>query len=372
MKIVIYGTVSGRGGIQNHLYWMCKALVDENFSILIINPKITENEKIYFSDKVLKKIQIVTEDKYSTNYSKISSFKSILRIKKIIKEFSPDIFYKVGTGWMPIIQSFFLNGNVRKIFHEVMSATPNNSLDPRWGVKYVFDEIIGQSYIVAENFKKNFSSSRVIGAIPAIPEPLEVTANLPKAGKRIVKKGNIRAAFFSRLAPHKQGLWLVKQWNKLSEYIEELHIHGSGEEEKKIRDYIKEKGIGNQVKCFGWYPGGQKYVDLLVTYDITLLPTIGQEGAPLVLLESMACGVPFVANGVGGIPDYGIKNTNVIISKSDNSEFLEDVAKLSNKLSQGLINQNTLQEYYLKNYSFENMKFLWLNYFNDRVILTQK
>jgi len=361
-KLVIYGTISGRGGIQNHLHWLCKGLVEKQFSILIINPIITKDKTVYFSEELKDKIEVVPLDKYSAGFSKFSSIKYFSIIRKKIKQFKPHVFYKVGTGWMPVVQSFFLESNTRKIFHEVMSGFPYNRLDPRWGVKFFFDEVIGQSRRVAETFRKSFKAKTVVGSIPAMPEPLELTAILPVATQRSIPQQKIKAALFSRLAPHKQALWLVQQWEELKEHIGELHIHGGGTEEAAIRAYIQDTGIGNRVKCFGSYPEGQKYVDLLSNYHLTLLPTIGDEGAPLVLLESMACGVPFVANGVGGIPDYGRNNDNVIISKPNNSNFLKDVIQLVRKISNGLIDQKALQSFYYNNYSFKIMQDIWVDY----------
>jgi glycosyltransferase involved in cell wall biosynthesis len=165
--------------------------------------------------------------------------------------------------------------------------------------------------------------------------------------------------------------------------LAELHIHGSRPEESLIRDYIKARGIGDRVKCWGRYPDGQEYVDLLSSYDLTLLPTIGAEGSPLVLLESMACGVPFVAYGVGGIPDYGDNNPDVMIvppepwvtdqareyttttPTGETKAFLKAVKLMAEKLALGEVNQQRLQQFYFEHYSYQVLKRLWLSYLNQ-------
>ncbi|NJO59330.1 MAG: glycosyltransferase [Richelia sp. RM2_1_2] len=201
-----------------------------------------------------------------------------------------------------------------------------------------------------------------------MPEPLEITASLPQPVHKAVELGTAKAALFSRLAPHKQGLWLVKQWDLLKDWLGELHIHGSGPEESLIREYIALQGIGDRVKCFGRYPEGQAYIDLLSSYDLTLLPTIGAEGAPLVLLESMACGVPFVAYGVGGIPDYGVNNPDVWVVEPDAKEFLKGLEQITNSLAENRIDQKRLQQFYLKNYSYITLKKQWINYLNNKIL----
>ncbi|NJL53105.1 MAG: glycosyltransferase [Hydrococcus sp. SU_1_0] len=248
------------------------------------------------------------------------------------------------------------------------------------GVKWWFDDVVGQSSCVAQNFAESFKWNKPVLSIPAIPEPLELTATLPKPTVKKVELGTAKAALFSRLVPWKKALWLVQQWDDLKDVLSELHIYGTGPEEVIIRELIEFQKIGDRVKCFGRYPEGQAYVDLLSSYDLTLLPTVGPEGAPLVLLESMACGVPFVAYGVGGIPDYGIDNPNSIVvlpepwltdqareyAKSDRSQsisaFVEGVQQMTQKLARGEINQMQLQQYYLDRYSYQVLKQAWVSY----------
>ena len=230
------------------------------------------------------------------------------------------------------------------------------------------------------NFANSFGWHKPIPSIPAMPEPLELTATLPKISARKSENRTIKAALFSRLVPWKKALWLVQQWDFIKDAIGELHIYGSGPEEPLIREYIESSGIGNMVKCFGHYPEGQAYVDLLSGYDLTLLPTVGPEGAPIVLLESMACGVPFVAHGVGGIPQYGVNNPNVMIVPPEHwltdqakeytiatdpkavPAFIVGVRQMVEKIISGDVNQTQLQEFYFKHYSYAVLKEAWLSY----------
>jgi glycosyltransferase involved in cell wall biosynthesis len=381
MKIIIFGLIYGVGGIQTHASWLTKALLESGGEVLIITPTVPNRQIISWlksqglnSDR-LKIISLgSSKDKVDTIFSKY------LKLFQSIRKFAPDIFFCVGTGWNMSLISLFLPQKTRKIFHEVMSGRTYSKKDPRWGIKYLFDDVFAQASDVGKNFSETFHWQKKIPVLPAFPEPLEITAQLPTAKLKTVTLGKAKAALFSRLAPHKQAFWLVQQWDILKDYLGELHIHGSGAEEGLIRDYIQEKGIGDRVKCFGRYPDGQAYVDLLGSYDMTLLPTIGAEGSPLVLLESMACGVPFVAYGVGGIPDYGYNNPDIIVVppepsltdqareytssafEGETKAFLNGIRNIANKLSIGEINQTRLQRFYLDNYSYQVLKGKWLSY----------
>ena len=374
MKILLAGNLIGQGGIQSHLKWLSKALGEEGLEVMILSLTTTPKE----SGHNLPEFSTIEESNIQIVYCNSSKWRRLTEITAIIKKFSPNVYLAVGTGWNLFIPPLLSRVKTRKIFHEVMSGVPNGVHDSRWIVRWFFNEVIGQSPTITKTFAECFGWKKALIAIPAMPEPLELTASLPQIVSKKVELGKAKAALFSRLVPHKQAFWLVQQWDLLKDFLGELHIHGSGPEESLIREYIAHQKIGDRVKCFGRYPEGQAYVDLLSSYDLTLLPTIGAEGAPLVLLESMACGVPFVAYGVGGIPDYD--NPNVVIvspdswiinkdkyslktsKDSESNTFIRAVVEMTNNLAAGKINQSDLQQFYLERYSYQELKNAWFSY----------
>ncbi|KST63317.1 glycosyltransferase family 4 protein [Mastigocoleus testarum] len=367
MKVIIAGHILGKGGIQSHLRWLAKALGDKGVETLVISLRGDKRPEDYSHtlqafEESGARTYICTPDQSRNSFLDFGKIKRFLEVKNLIEEFLPDVYLAVGTGWNLFIPPLISQSKTRLVFHEVMSGVPSGYRDSRWCVRWYFDEVIGQSPNVAKTFAQCFGWNKPVQSLPAMPEPLEITASLPKPVHKIVELGTAKAAIFSRLAPHKQAFWLVQQWDLLKDFLGELHIHGSGLEEALIREYIKSQGIGDRVKCFGRYPEGQAYIDLLSSYDLTLLPTIGAEGAPLVLLESMACGVPFVAYGVGGISDYATNNPDVLVVPVKENEFISAVKQMAINLSQGEIDRIRLQQFYLQNYSWSVLKQSWLSY----------
>jgi glycosyltransferase involved in cell wall biosynthesis len=356
MKILLAGIFEGEGGIQTHLKWLARSLEEEGIDVLALclgsrssTTNLQESQKIDDSN-----IEII--------HCNSSQWQRTIQITNIIKRFSPDVYLATGTGWNLFIPPIISGIKTRLVFYEVMSSDPNGWRDSRWIVRWFYDEALGQSPIIARHFADCFNWQKKTSVIPAMLEPLELSTHLPKAITKKIELGTAKAALFSRLVPHKQAFWLVQQWELLKDLLGELHIHGSGPEQAPIEEYIRSHGIGDRVKCFGRYPVGQEYVDLLSSYDLTLLPTIGAEGVPLVLLESMACGVPFVAFGVGGIPDCGVDNPNVIVVNPGSDLFIATVRQVLLKLSEGEIDQSQLQQYYFKHYSYSVLKEAWLSY----------
>ncbi len=73
-------------------------------------------------------------------------------------------------------------------------------------------------------------------------------------------------------------------------------IVGEGELRTELEGKIKEYGLGDRVKLFGFLPAR----DVLKGFDTFVLPSL-KEGLPYVLLEARAAGLPIVANRVGGV-----------------------------------------------------------------------
>jgi glycosyltransferase involved in cell wall biosynthesis len=364
MKVLIYGTLAGKGGVQRIIYWLATSLAESGCQVLVLSPGYARDESVNRLSASLP-FQIIFLELLAkkSGFDPNNKIKLARELLKTGQGFDPDIYIGVGNGWNLTLLPLFLKRSVKKVFYEVVTGIPSGWQDSRWGVKFWFDYVVGISPIITQCFIQGFGWTKSSKSIPGFAEPLELTANLPIPCKYTVPLGAAKAAYFGRLVPHKRPLWLVQQWDSLKNSIGELHIHGVGPEKDGIEAYIETQGIGDRVKFFGSYPSeGQAYADLLSSYDLVLLPTVGNEGAPLVLMEAMACGVPFVANGVCGIPDYAIDNANVLVVPPSSEEFIQGVQQMTERLAAGDVRQDHLQQFYLDHYSYSVLKEHWLSY----------
>jgi glycosyltransferase involved in cell wall biosynthesis len=90
-----------------------------------------------------------------------------------------------------------------------------------------------------------------------------------------------------------------------------IAIVGEGERRAYLEEAIKEYGLQDRVKLFGFIPAE----DVLKGFDEFTLPSL-KEGLPYVLLEARVAGLPIRANRIGGIPD--------ILDAPDMSDFSLD------------------------------------------------
>lgn len=97
------------------------------------------------------------------------------------------------------------------------------------------------------------------------------------------------------LTKNKNQIALVEQARIDSDMF--IAIVGEGEERQRLEAKIKEYGLENRVKLFGFIPAHE----VLLGFDLFALPSL-KEGLPYVLLEAKLAGLPFVfTNRVGGI-----------------------------------------------------------------------
>lgn len=86
---------------------------------------------------------------------------------------------------------------------------------------------------------------------------------------------------------------------------------GQGQLRGSIEADIAKKKLEHSIRLLG----GVSHADLMHWYraaDVLVLPSVS-EGVPNVLLEAAACGTPFVASNVGGIPEVAEAGRGILV-----------------------------------------------------------
>jgi len=132
-----------------------------------------------------------------------------------------------------------------------------------------------------------------------------------------------------------------------------LKIVGSGPLESKLKKLIYELGLGDEVEIVK-NVSDEELLMLYNSADLFVLPSIvdsqgNTEGLGVVLLEAMACGVPVIGSGVGGILDIIVNGKNGLVVEEKN------VIELSSNILT-LINNNEIINK-LSNNGFNTVRF---------------
>tara|TARA_R110002049_G_scaffold4601_4_gene31857 strand:- start:87677 stop:88762 length:1086 start_codon:yes stop_codon:yes gene_type:complete len=354
MKILLVGYLYGRGGIQNHTHWLATGLSERGHDVSVLTPEPLRG----------RSTDLECDVKYSRmTYRNNGRRNTIHSLMRFVRCGAFDVSIVCGTGWMAML-AVILNRRIRKrVFFEVMSGDRNGRIDPRSIAHCGFDAVVGQAPTVEQRFCEEFNWKGTRTSIPALPDPLERMSEL-KTPQPDYSSG-IQAAYFGRLAHHKGVGFLIEHWNRISNSVVSLDIYGTGPEEANLAAAVERLGLQDQIRFHGEYPSGIEYVELIQRHHLVLLPTTGKEGAPLVLLESMACGVPFIANGVGGIPNYS--NSDAGITSGDIDEFIPLVESFCQQMIRGEVSPARLQRHYTRHFSFSALSEKWESFCDSLV-----
>jgi glycosyltransferase involved in cell wall biosynthesis len=143
-------------------------------------------------------------------------------------------------------------------------------------------------------------------------------------------------AIVARLEPLKGHRYFIEAFAPLVKQFPQVHaiFVGDGSLRHELEQQVQQLGLGNHLK----FLGVRKDVpDILCAVDLLVLPALGGEGLPNVLLEGMACAKPVIATRVGGVPE--------LVREGENGYLVppEDVPALQKALAHVVADRQRLR-----------------------------
>ena len=126
---------------------------------------------------------------------------------------------------------------------------------------------------------------------------------------------------------------LLEAFFRISKEHHELNLRlvGHGELFEQCKDFIKTHKLENRIILTGHIPHS-KMDDIYNDSFVIIIPSIGFENCSMVILESMARGIPVIASDSGGNPEL-IENgkTGLIFQRGNIESLLDALVKISLK-----------------------------------------
>lgn len=300
-------------------------------------------------------------DVIDAEYKKKISLKTILDIRRVIKEkyisivyatnsksISNAIFATIGTDVKLVVYRGTTGGLYR---HDLGSYI--NALNPR------VDGIVCVSKAVENHVRKQvFCDSKKVVTIYKGHDVSwydQEPADLEEFG---TNKENFNVAFVANVREHKGLIYVVKAAHELSD-LKNLHILLIGKDisQEPYLSEIKNSGMSERIHVTGYrsdVPG------IIAACDVLIHASTRKEGLPRVILESLASGTPVIASanessleiiedGVNGfiVP---IKDASAIAQKIrvlyNSPEVLKDLTDHAKDVIDGKFSHaNTAKEY---------------------------
>jgi glycosyltransferase involved in cell wall biosynthesis len=150
-------------------------------------------------------------------------------------------------------------------------------------------------------------------AIPnAIPRVDHQSREPDPLGRRLAP-GDLIIGTVARLVPEKGVSWLVRAAPLIlrEQPRTRFVIVGDGPLRVELIALADTLGISARVRFLGARVDGPQ---LIAELDVLAVPSLSNEGTPLVMLEALSAGIPVVASAVGGIPEQvrGFDRTTLV------------------------------------------------------------
>ena len=156
----------------------------------------------------------------------------------------------------------------------------------------------------------------------------------------------------------------VRQMKNRSVFNFRILIAGSGAEETRLREYVKQNGLQSNVEFLGWITKEQK-PSLLAKADVLVLPSYN-EGLPIAILEAMSYALPIISTNVGSIAEAVQEGVNgFLIAPGDINALADSMVKLTVDTElwekESSMSRMICEEKFAENVFFENVERVYLD-----------
>ncbi|MGE5810037.1 MAG: glycosyltransferase [Ignavibacteria bacterium] len=321
-----------------HTFKWASALAERGIEILLYS--LPEN--LVDSYKKFKNIRIesagVKESKQfknEANLSKITYLLSLLKIKKLIKEFKPDILhahYATSYGLLGALSRF--HPFVISVWGTDIISFPNASFLHKKLLQLNFkkaDKILATSRYLAKETNK-FTSKKIeitpfgVNTVQFAPASVKTPFNIPAEGQIII--GCIK-----RLEDTYGIDYLIKAFkivkDKNFDKKLKLLLVGEGSKLNFYKNLADELSVEADVFFAGKIPY-EKIADYHNMMDIAVYISL-YESFGVAVLEASACEKPVIVSNAGGLPEVVENNrTGLIIEPKNIEQTADAIDKLVN------------------------------------------
>lgn len=327
MRILILGPVD-----NPHIIKWVRALNEKNIEIALfsLNGNIQNYYKNYVNVKVYSLNLFGDKIKTIGLISKLQYLKTVNLIKKIIKEFKPDIVhahYASSYGLLGVLSGF--HPLVISVWGSDVYKFPNKNFLTKLLLKYNFkkaDYILSTSYAMKQEIQKYTKKDILI-----TPFGIDLNVFKPINLKQHNEKKDIVIGIIKSLEPVYGIEFLIKAFAilriKHPNSSLKLLIVGDGSLRKRLEELVIELQIKEEVYFTGRisYDEIYKYHNML---DIAVYPS-QSESFGVAVIESGACEKPVVVSNVGGLPEV-VENgkTGFVVEYGDINSIVNALEKL--------------------------------------------
>jgi glycosyltransferase involved in cell wall biosynthesis len=349
-RILITARLYGAGGIETHLLNLSRMLVGRGAEITLVTRFANPETPLVRASREIP-VQIFD-----------TPFARDLRWFRLSTAWAMTIWpWHLPAGYFDVLYTLeisrftpFLRRFVRPDGFVIANGAGGplrgfDALDPVG--RRALNGFIVESEIQAAPVQRSSNGVRV-AAIPHLGLAQDVPERRPRAIHCF------RVAFLGRYARGKGVYRLLDLWPACGGGLSRLDFYGHGAEREGLERAIRERGMESSVAVHGGWSSGEELAAIMDATDLVVLPS-ESEGLPLVLLEAMAHGVPFVSSDVGAVRTLAEGNPDVRVVPLETTALVRAIREMERQIRAGRICGRRLQEYHRARYGYEHLASLW-------------
>ncbi len=223
------------------------------------------------------------------------------------------------------------------------------------------DLMIVESEMQAAAVRSLFPSTQRVIALPML-------GHYQAPPKRAISKSKeiLESAFLGRYDENKGAFRLLKIWPNLRDKQMRLSFYGHGDR-ARLQTEIESQGLSNQVTIKQAWTNAGELAAILEQTDFVILAS-QTEGLPIVLLESISHGVPFVGTDVGAIRTLAESNPDVLVVQNDVDSICSGIDKMASSIRSGEVEGKRLQQFATIKYGYDQLAAVWQQTLLNRVL----
>ncbi len=328
MRILLLSEIS-----SSHTLKWAISLADNSIDIMILGLS-SFNSNLYnsYSNIQIENLGLNKNivRKKDGHLSKLKYLKTIFKVKKIIKEFKPDIVhahYASSYGILGALSGF--KPFILSVWGSDIFDFPNKSPLHKKIVKYNLrkaDKILSTSNIMALEINKYTDK-------PVIVTPFGIDTNIFNSmkGDSLFKENDIVIGTVKTLDEKYGIVYLIKAFKILVDKYPKLPLKllivGKGSQENSLKDLVSKLDISDKTI----FTGGVDYADVPKYHNMlsVSVSVSNSESFGVAIIEASACEKPVIVSNAGGLPEVvqdGV--TGIIVPPRDEVNTAKAIERL--------------------------------------------
>jgi len=316
-----------------HTIRWAKSIASRNIEVMIfsLSDGNDDNYKNYSNISVIK-AKYASDILQSDNFIKKARYLfSINQLKKLIREFKPDIVhahYATSYGLLGALTRF--HPFIISVWGSDVYDFPNNFIKRkllRFNLQKA-DKVLSTSHVMARETNKYVS-----GQIEVTPFGIDTDKFKPMETELLFPKDSFVIGTIKSLEQKYGVAYLIRAFKMLKEKFDvlplKLLIVGTGSREQELKELTRSLSIEEHTIFAGKISHNRvpEYLNMLDIY--VAVSTLDSESFGVAILEASSCEVPVVVSRVGGLPEVVEEGkTGLIVNRKDVQDTFEALSKL--------------------------------------------